>query len=113
MIVIDKNNNGSFTISLWDKITLYVNDEYDFVFHNELTHEELSLTFTDVSTHKERYSLFNYLSSQFTTATSGFWKYNVEYNGDLIATGRMYLTTTMDQPIQYDGYDDTAIVYQK
>jgi hypothetical protein len=114
MIVIDKNNNGTFTISLWDKIyPLYIDDDYDFNFNHELTHEELDVTYTDTSTHKERYSLFNYLSSTFANATSGFWTYKIEYHGDLVATGRMYLKTDLEPAIQYDGYNDTAIVYEK
>jgi len=98
---------------LWDKIPAYIDDVYDFKFVNDLTHEEIDVTYIDISTHKERYSLFDYITSTYTNATSGFYTYKIEYHGDLIATGRMYLMTTTTAPIQYDGYDDTAIVYQK
>lgn len=114
MIAIEQNVNGKFAIALADKIPAYIDDDYDFVFLNDTTKESLSKTFTDVSSHKERYSEFDYLDSDFSNENTGFFTYQIYYHGDLIATGKMLLFNNLPTDIQqYNGYNGEAVVYEK
>jgi hypothetical protein len=113
MLVIDKNNDGVIIIPLRDKVEFYINDDYDFKFVNCLTDEQIDLTLTDTSDFPERYCEFVYTTTPFETSTIGFWNYFIEYDGVLVATGKMLLQSNGVPDItQYDGYDGTRIVYE-
>lgn len=113
MIKIDKGQVGFFDIALSDKIDISVSNDYDFTFENEVTSETIQTTLTDTSIAFERYSRFVYTDTLFENANSGFYRYTIEQNGNVIATGRMYLFVSPQSVVSYDGYDKSVFVYDK
>lgn len=113
MIKIDKGQLGFFDIALSDKIDVVVSNDYEFTFENEVTGEIVTETLTDVSVYFDRYSRFNYTDDMFINSNTGFYKYTIEQGGNVIATGRMFLYTSPQNAITYDGYDKSVSVYDK
>lgn len=113
MIVIEKDGNGFFDLTLFDKSMSIVGVLYDFIFVNDTTREELEFTLTDISDFPERFSRFEYVDTMFQDSTPGFWKYKVKNDDVEIAFGRMILSTTPGSFIQYDGKDNSVYVYSK
>jgi hypothetical protein len=113
MIKIDKGQVGFFDIPLADKIDIPISSDYDFTFENELTSETIQTTLTDTSLFFERYSRFVYTDTLFQNSNSGFYRYTIEQDGNVIATGRMYLFVSPQSVVSYDGYDKSVYVYDK
>jgi hypothetical protein len=113
MIKIDKGQVGFFDISLHDKINNFISTNYDFIFENEVTSETVTTTLADTSTSFERYSRFFYTDNLFDNCNTGFYRYTIEQNGNVIATGRMFLYVAPQSVVSYDGYDKSVSVYDK
>lgn len=109
MITIEKAENSTIYITLFDKRETSSN-VYIFLFQHEVTKEEVTLTLTDVSDFKSRYSKFAISSASFNNGTVGFWRYFVTQTGsggNIIATGKMELTATnlaSIDVVRYNGY---------
>lgn len=116
MIRLTKNVTGYIYLSLQDK-RLTNSDVYTIQFNNEVTNEQVSLSLTDVSSHKARYSKFQILNTAFNTKTIGFWRYNVTQTGSgntIIATGKFELVDTNlsdTDVIRYNGYNGSYKTY--
>jgi hypothetical protein len=116
MVIITKGANSVIYIPLFDKRTTSSNS-YIFLFQHEVTKEEVTLTLTDTSPFKERYSKFAITQASFTTGTVGFWRYNVTQSGSgttIIATGKMELTAvnlSTAGVTRYNGYNGTYKTY--
>jgi hypothetical protein len=113
MIKINKGQIGFFDIALSDKFENYTSNEYDFTFINELTSEVVALTLTDTSIFFDRFSRFDYTDTDFANSNTGFYRYKIEQNGNLITTGRMFLFVNPQPFVSYDGYDKSISVYDK
>jgi hypothetical protein len=109
MVAIRKGQNNYIYIALTDK-RLTSSNTYAFKFVNEVTNEEVSLSLTDSSSYKDRYSKFQVLTASFSTSTVGFWRYYVTQTGSastVIATGKMELTAdnlSNTEVVRYEGY---------
>lgn len=115
MIRLTKGSVGFVYISLRDK-RLTTSDIYTFKFVNEVTSNEVTLTLTDESLFKDRYSEFEIEAEIFEDAKAGFWRYYVtqEDSGtEVIATGKMELVTTAPNIDRYDGYDGSYKAYTR
>jgi hypothetical protein len=116
MVIIQKGQASAIYIALFDKRETSSNT-YTFLFKHEVTKEEVTLTLTDVSDFKNRYSEFNILQASFTSGTVGFWRYFVTQTGsggDIIATGKMELTApnlSTTGVVRYDGYSGNFKTY--
>jgi hypothetical protein len=113
MIKIDKGQVGFFDIALSDKIEDFFSTDYNFTFENEVTSETIEATLTDTSVFFERYSRFFYTDDLFINSNTGFYRYTIEQNGIVIATGRMFLYVAPQNVVSYDGYDKSVSVYDK
>jgi hypothetical protein len=116
MVIIQKGVNSVIYIALFDKRETSSNS-YTFLFQNEVTKEEVTLTLTDVSDFKQRSSEFNILAASFTNGTVGFWRYYVTQSGsgaEIIATGKMELTApdlSTTGVVRYNGYNGNYKTY--
>ncbi len=116
MVIIQKGVNSTIYIALFDKRETSSNS-YIFLFQNEVTKEEVTLTLTDVSDFKQRSSEFNILAASFTNGTVGFWRYYVTQTGsgaEIIATGKMELTApdlSTTGVVRYNGYNGNYKTY--
>lgn len=116
MVIIDKGAASTIYIPLFDKRETSSNT-YSFLFQNEVTKEEVTLSLVDLSPFKDRYSEFDILSTSFTTGTVGFWRYYVTQSGSgstIIATGKMELTAanlSTAGVIRYNGYNGDYKAY--
>lgn len=118
MVIIQKGEASAIYIALFDKRETDSNT-YTFLFQHEVTKEEVTLSLSDVSPFKERYSEFNILEASFQNNTVGFWRYYVTQTGsgaDIIATGKMELTApnlSTTGVVRYDGYNGNYKTYTK
>ena len=109
MITIAKGENSTIYITLFDKRETS-NNSYTFLLQHEVTKEEVTLTLTDISAFKDRYSKFSISNASFTNSTVGFWRYFVTQaasGSTIIATGKMELTATnlaSVDVVRYNGY---------
>ena len=116
MVIIQKAAGSTIFITLFDKRETSSNT-YSFLFQNEVTKEEVTLSLADVSPFKDRYSEFNILEATFENSTVGFWRYFVTQTGsgaDIIATGKMELTAanlSTAGVIRYNGYNGDYKAY--
>jgi hypothetical protein len=116
MVIITKGANSVIYIPLFDK-RLTSSNSYIFLFEHEVTKEQVTLTLTDTSPFKERYSKFAITEASFTTGTVGFWRYNVTQSGSgstVIATGKMELTAvnlSTAGVVRYNGYNGNYKTY--
>ena len=116
MVIIQKGSASAIYIALFDKRETSSNT-YTFLFQHEVTKEEVTLSLSDVSQSKERYSEFNILEASFQNSTVGFWRYYVTQTGsgaDIIATGKMELTAvnlSTAGVVRYDGYNGNYKTY--
>lgn len=116
MIRLTKNVTGYIYISLDDK-RLTSSNTYSFLFVNEVTNEQVTLSLTDASLFKDRYSKFQVLNTAFATKTIGFWRYYVTQTGSgatIIATGKFELVSTnlSDTEVKrYNGYNGSYKTY--
>lgn len=116
MVIIEKGEASAIYIALFDKRQTSSNT-YTFLFQHEVTKEEVTLSLTDVSPFKERYSEFNILEASFQNNTVGFWRYYVTQTGsgaDIIATGKMELTAvnlSTAGVVRYNGYNGNYKTY--
>lgn len=116
MVIIQKGEASSIYIALFDKRETDSNT-YTFLFQHEVTKEEVTLSLSDVSPFKERYSEFNILEASFQNNTVGFWRYYVTQAGSgakIIATGKMELTAvnlSTAGVVRYDGYNGNYKTY--
>ena len=116
MVIIEKGEASTIYIALFDKRETS-SDTYTFLFQHEVTKEEVTLSLSDVSQSKERYSEFNILEASFQNSTVGFWRYYVTQTGsgaDIIATGKMELTATNLSTagvVRYNGYNGNYKTY--
>ena len=118
MVIIEQGADSVIYIALFDKRETSSN-AYTFLFQHEVTKEEVTLSLSDVSPFKERYSEFNILEASFQNNTVGFWRYYVTQTGsgaDIIATGKMELTApnlSTTGVVRYDGYNGNYKTYTK
>ena len=116
MVIIEKGEASAIYIALFDKRQTSSNT-YTFLFQHEVTKEEVTLSLTDVSPFKERYSEFNILEASFQNNTVGFWRYYVTQAGsgaNIIATGKMELTAvnlSTAGVVRYNGYNGNYKTY--
>jgi len=116
MVIITKGANSVIYLPLFDKRTTSSN-VYIFLFEHEVTKEQVTLTLTDTSPFKERYSKFAITEASFTTGTVGFWRYNVTQSGSgttIIDTGKMELTAvnlSTAGVVRYNGYNGNYKTY--
>jgi len=116
MVIIEQGADSVIYIALFDKKETTSNS-YTFLFQHEVTKEEVTLTLTDVSEFKDRYSEFSISEASFTSSTVGFWRYYVTQTGsgaDIIATGKMELTApnlSTTGVVRYQGYNGTYKTY--
>ena len=116
MVIIEKGEASAIYIALFDKRQTNSNT-YTFLFQHEVTKEEVTLSLTDVSPFKERYSEFNILEASFQNNTVGFWRYYVTQAGsgaNIIATGKMELTAvnlSTAGVVRYNGYNGNYKTY--
>jgi hypothetical protein len=116
MVIIEKGADSLIYLALFDKRETDSNS-YTFLFQHEVTKEEVTLTITDVSDFKERYSEFSISEASFTSSTIGFWRYYVTQSGsgaDVIATGKMELTApnlSTTGVVRYNGYNGSYKTY--
>jgi hypothetical protein len=116
MVIIQKGSASAIYIALFDKRETSSNT-YTFLFQHEVTKEEVTLSLSDVSPFKERYSEFNILEASFQNSTVGFWRYYVTQTGsgaDIIATGKMELTAvnlSTAGVVRYNGYNGNYKTY--
>ena len=116
MVIIEEGANSVIYIALFDKRETSSNS-YTFLFQHEVTKEEVTLTLTDVSNFKNRYSEFSISEASFSSSTVGFWRYYVTQTGsgaDIIATGKMELTApnlSTTGVVRYEGYNGTYKTY--
>jgi hypothetical protein len=116
MVIIEKGADSLIYLALFDKRETDSNS-YTFLFQHEVTKEEVTLTMTDVSDFKERYSEFSISEASFTSSTVGFWRYYVTQSGsgaDVIATGKMELTApnlSTTGVVRYNGYNGSYKTY--
>ena len=111
----------TFALKLSDLSTSVV---FDFKFINETTSEVVEWQGMDISSHKERYSLFMYSGNiidayyiNFGTTQSGFYTYEIYEVGsnDILTMGRMQLLKLEDSNptdySRYNGYDGEYKAY--
>ena len=116
MVIIEQGADSFIYIALFDKKETTSNS-YTFLFQHEVTKEEVTLTLTDVSEFKDRYSEFAISEASFSSSTVGFWRYYVTQTGsgaDIIATGKMELTApnlSTTGVVRYQGYNGTYKTY--
>ena len=116
MIAIPQGTNSTIRVTLTDK-RLTSSNVYIFLFEHEVTKEDVTLTLTDTSAFKDRFSQFAITNANFTGRTIGFWRYYVTQSGsgsEVIATGKMQLTATNISTagvVRYNGYNGDFKTY--
>ena len=116
MIAIPQGTNSTIRVTLTDK-RLTSSNVYIFLFEHELTKEQVTLTLTDTSAFKDRFSQFAITNANFTGRTIGFWTYYVTQSGsgsEVIATGKMQLTApnlSTAGVVRYNGYNGDFKTY--
>lgn len=116
MIAIPQGTNSTIRVTLTDK-RLTSSNVYIFLFEHEVTKEDVTLTLTDTSNFKDRFSQFAITNANFTGRTIGFWRYYVTQSGsgaEVIATGKMQLTApnlSTAGVVRYNGYNGDFKTY--
>lgn len=116
MIAIPQGTNSTIRVTLTDK-RLTSSNVYIFLFEHEVTKEDVTLTLTDTSNFKDRFSQFAITSNNFNNRTIGFWRYYVTQSGsgaEVIASGKMQLTATNLSTagvVRYNGYNGDFKTY--
>ena len=116
MIAIPQGTNSTIRVTLTDK-RLTSSNVYIFLFEHEVTKEDVTLTLTDTSAFKDRFSQFAITNANFTGRTIGFWTYYVTQSGsgsEVIATGKMQLTApnlSTAGVVRYNGYNGDFKTY--
>ena len=116
MIAIPQGSNSTIRVTLTDK-RLTSSNVYIFLFEHEVTKEDVTLTLTDTSAFKDRFSQFAITEANFTGRTIGFWTYYVTQSGsgaEVIATGKMQLTApnlSTAGVVRYNGYNGDFKTY--
>lgn len=129
MILITKNTTNNIILTLAEKTTL-TNVVYLFEIINNASSEVKCFIAEDISPNPIRYNEFNLienttedlLNGTFELELSGFYKYNIYEQTsttnldpaiatNLIETGKLNVTSTIEELEQYNGNQTETVVY--